>query len=59
MRVVVRTPDGKLWAYRNATAAVNTTGTLVVRGSDGQRLAVCRPGDAESFDLRPDDDERG
>jgi len=52
-------PRRKLWAYRNATAAVNTMGTFVVRGSDGQRLAVYRLGDAESYDLRPDDDERG
>jgi len=37
MRAVVRTPAGKLWAYRDATAAVDTVGTLVVRDTDGWR----------------------
>lgn len=58
VRVVVRTPDGKVWAYPGASAAIDTSGTLVVRDACGRRLAVYPAGRAESFELRSDDDQR-
>lgn len=59
MRVVVRTPDGKQLAYDHATATVDPLGTLIIRGHDGRRLATYQSGDAESFDVRPDENTRG
>lgn len=56
MRVVVRTPDGRARAYRDATAVIDADRTVHVHRR-GHRVAAYPLGAATSVDLRVDDDE--